>query len=270
MKYVKVAQSFLGKLHDFDNKFQLLINQSNQHQAENENIELREIIDDYSSFITNPDHEKYWLHLDSSTEIVTLIEKLRANSSVCVKLMEKYRALKLLHENEEIADYFRNIEDCIEKEFGGFQITNQSKVLLVGSGAFPMTLLLIAERTGAEVFGIDIDDEAIQLGRQVVHKLGKHLPIQIYNKPVEDLAAIQQISHIIFSSTVSCKYDILEQLYDVTKQDVIVAMRYGDGLKSLFNYPMRTVDATKWQLVEQIMHPQSVFDIALYQKAQSI
>jgi len=45
-------------------------------------------------------------------------------------------------------------------------------------------------------------------------------------------------------------------------------MRYGDGLKSLFNYPMQKVDETKWQLIEKIIHPQSVFDVILYQKVQ--
>ena len=44
-------------------------------------------------------------------------------------------------------------------------------------------------------------------------------------------------------------------------------MRYGDQLKSLFNYPMRATDSTKWKLVDQILRPDDVFDIALYQKA---
>ncbi|MEY9978453.1 nicotianamine synthase family protein [Lysinibacillus sp. RC79] len=259
--------AFLKKLHYFDKKFKLFINQNNDHLIV-EYSELCGIIDDYSSFIINHDNQKQWNNFDQSIEILSLVENLRNNSSVCVQIMEKYRALVLSHEKEEITNYFLNIENCIEREFRGFQITSQSKVLLVGSGPFPITLLMIAERTGAEVFGIDIDDEAIQLGKHVVNKLGSHLSIQIDNKSVRELAVIKQISHIIFSSTVSYKYDILDQLYDLTNKDVLIAMRYGNGLKSLFNYPMQKVDETKWHIIEKIIHPQSVFDVILYQKVQ--
>jgi len=264
---VKDIDAFLKKLHYFDKKFKVFINQ-NYDQLMDEYSALCEIIDEYSSFIINHDNERQWTNLEQSVEIVSLVENLRNNSSVCVQIMEKYRALVLSNENEAFTDYFRNIEDCIEKESVSFQMTSQSKVLMVGSGSFPITLLMIAERTGAEVFGIDIDEEAIRLGKYVVSKLGSHLSIQIDNKTVEELGVIKQISHIIFSSTVNSKYDILDQLYDVTNKDVRIAMRYGDGLKSLFNYPMQKVDETKWQLIEKIIHPQSVFDVILYQKVQ--
>ncbi|MGE7946862.1 SAM-dependent methyltransferase [Lysinibacillus sp. NPDC093688] len=263
---MKGSVTFLRKLHYFVGKLEFLIDKHNQDQMVGYYLELEEAIDDYSSFITNSENENQWDNLEQTFEISLLIEKLRKMSSDCVKMMEKYWALKYLHENEEMTDYFRNIESCIEKELSGFHITNKSKVLLVGSGPFPITLLSIAKRTGAEVLGIDIDDEAILLGRQVAAKLGNHT-IQIENKSVNELQSIQLISHIIFSSTVNCKYDILEQLHDLTNKDVMIAMRYGNALKSLFNYPMQTVDATKWRIVENIAVPHGVFDIALYQKA---
>lgn len=267
MGQVKEIDAFVKRLHYFDQKFKLFIKQNNDYLI-GEYLALCQIIDDYSAFIINPANEEHWNNLEQSIEIMSLVESLRNNASVCVRIIEKYRALELRDKSEEITGYFRNIEDCIEKEFGGFQITNQSKVLLVGSGSFPITLLRIAERTGAEVFGIDIDDEAIHLGKHVVNKLGSHLSIQIDKKSVGELEVIQQISHIIFSSTVSCKYDILGQVYDLTNKDVRIAMRYGNGLKSLFNYPMQKVDETKWHIIEEIIHPQSVFDVILYQKVQ--
>ncbi|MGE8033913.1 MULTISPECIES: nicotianamine synthase family protein [unclassified Lysinibacillus] len=262
---MKDSETLLMKLHYFASMLEFLIDKHNQDQMVGYYSELEEVIDDYSSFITNSENENQWHNLKQTYEISLLIEKLRKMSADCVKIMEKHWALKYLHETEEMTDYFRNIEGCIEKEHSGFPITNKSKVLVVGSGPFPITLLSIATRTGADVLGIDIDDEAILLGRQVATKLGNHT-IQIENKSVDELQSIQQISHIIFSSTVNCKYDILEQLHDLTNKDVMIAMRYGNGLKSLFNYPMETVDATKWRIVEKIAVSQGVFDIALYQK----
>jgi len=264
---VNDIELLLKKLKYFDKKFKFMIQQNKDHLLINYD-ELCELMDDYSSFIINRDNEKQWKHIKQSIEILSLIDNLRNNSAVCVQILEKHWAVILSHEEKEMTDYFRNIGACIGKEFGGFQVTSQSKVLLIGSGSFPITLLMVAEQTGADVFGIDIDDEAIQLSKHLVNKLGSHLSIQIDKKTLEELTVMQQISHVIFSSTVSNKYDILDQLYDVTNKDVLIAMRYGNGLKSLFNYPRQNVDENKWHIIEEVMQPQHVFDVVLYQKVQ--
>ncbi|SDZ38881.1 Methyltransferase domain-containing protein [Evansella caseinilytica] len=231
--------------------------------------ELEQLINEYTSFITSKHKKKIWkqLELQTSSEWRQLAADLRRESAQCVAMMEKYRALKLLYGKEELTDYFQNIESCIEREFQRFPITSDAKVLLVGSGAFPMTPLLIARRTMAEVVGIDIDDEAIQLGRNVIEKLGNGLHIRLVNQSLEKLPFIKHATHVIFSSTVEAKYDMLHQLHALTKTNVVVAVRYGDQLKSLFNYPMREVDAQKWKLAEKIVQPNHIFDIALYKKA---
>ncbi|GGF62331.1 hypothetical protein GCM10010912_04340 [Paenibacillus albidus] len=231
--------------------------------------ELEQVIDDYSKFVTNADNKLAWERMapESSRALNPIVVELRKLSSLCVAIMEKYRALKLQSGAIETADYFRNIEACIDKEFGSFQITSDSKLLLIGSGSFPMTPLLIAKRTGAEVVGIDIDEEAIALGLMVVEKLGAGLNIRLEQTRVEELDIVRDLTHIIFSSTVAQKYDLLEQLYPLTNKDIVVSMRYGDGLKSLFNYPMREVGSRTWSLVDNILRPHDLFDIALYKKA---
>ncbi|MFD0770036.1 nicotianamine synthase family protein [Bacillus sp. CGMCC 1.60114] len=249
---------FLEKFDDLAGRYDHTINNCS---------ELESLIDDYSKFITNERNKVAWKQLQESSDLNQLVADLRKKSALCVAIMEKYHALKLLSGNAKMTDYFKNIESCIEKEFGSFQITSESKVLLVGSGSFPMTLLLIAKRTGAEVVGIDIDDEAIQLGRNVVEKLGNGLNIRVEKILVENLDFTKDVTHIIFSSTVESKYDILDQLHTLTNENVVVAMRYGDQLKSLFNYPMREIDGQKWKMLENILRPDHVFDIALYKKA---
>ncbi|NRR23382.1 class I SAM-dependent methyltransferase [Brevibacillus sp. MS2.2] len=233
--------------------------------------ELEKIIDEYSSFITDERNKEAWEQLEQSivSHLDQLVEDVRKSSAICVAIMEKYRALKLLDGIADKTDYFQNIESCIEEEFGSFQVTADSKVLMVGSGSFPMTPLLIAKRTGAEVVGIDIDEEAIKLGRSVVERLGSGLPIRLEQEFVERLDVTKDATHIIFSSTVANKYDLLEQLHPLTNEQVIVAIRYGNQMKSLFNYPMREVDERKWTLIETILRPDHVFDIALYKKASA-
>ncbi|MFJ7472079.1 class I SAM-dependent methyltransferase [Peribacillus frigoritolerans] len=259
--------TFQEYLSEFSEKFDGLAG-SYDHTINNCS-ELESLIDHYSKFITNETNKEAWkqLEIQESGDLNQFVVNLRRKSALCVAIMEKYRAIKLLDGNSEKADYLKNIESCIEKEFGSFQITSESKVLLVGSGSFPMTPLLIAKRTGAEVVGIDIDDEAIQLGRNVVEKLGNGLNIRLEKILVGNLDFTKNVTHIIFSSTVENKYDILDQLHTLTNENVVVAMRYGNQLKSLFNFPSKEVDGQKWKMVEEILRPDHVFDIALYKKA---
>ena len=233
-----------------------------------QNLEMEAAIDDYSRFITDDDHKEAWEKLEQQMPdgLSELVSDIRKTSALCVAISEKYRALKLLGGEEMKTCYFDNIEACIEEEFGSFRVTSESKVLLVGSGSFPMTPLLIAKETGAEVIGVDIDEEAVVLGRKVVDRLGSGLKIRLERASVEEIDDVKDVTHIIFSSTVAPKYDLLDQLHALTNERVVIAMRYGNQLKSLFNYPMREVDGNKWTLVENILRSKQVFDIALYAK----
>ncbi|MBD1381799.1 methyltransferase domain-containing protein [Metabacillus arenae] len=264
---MNAAEQFKVSLKEFSQKFHNLA-VSYDHTVNNCS-KLESLIDAYSNFITNKENKETWERLEQqkSSDLKQLVVDLRKKSALCVAIMEKYRALKLQNGEAEITDYFKNIESCIEEEFGSFQVTSDSKVLLVGSGAFPMTPILIAKCTGAEVVGIDIDAEAIELGQNVVEKLGRGLNIRLEKVLVEKLDFTKDATHIIFSSTVESKYDILDQLHTLTNKRVEVAMRYGNQLKSLFNYPLRKVNEQKWEVVEHILRPDNVFDIALYKKA---
>ncbi|RUT35798.1 class I SAM-dependent methyltransferase [Paenibacillus zeisoli] len=233
-------------------------------------LELEETLNEYSDFIINESNHiewEEWEKQQASSEYTNLLDELRIKSALCVTLMEKYRGRRLLSGQTDSTEYFRNIESSIREELGGFRVQSDSKVLLVGSGSFPMTPLYIAKQTGAEVIGIDIDDEAIDLGRKVINKLGKGLKIKLENKFIEQLEDIRGVSHIIFSSTVAMKYDLLNQLHPLTNEQVVVAMRYGNQLKSIFNYPKQETDPRKWELTDTIIHPKHVFDVAIYKKA---
>ncbi|MFC4098709.1 SAM-dependent methyltransferase [Paenibacillus xanthanilyticus] len=233
--------------------------------------ELEQAIDRYTAWITDRANQSAWERLAEQEpgEFDQLVPAIRRDSARCVAMMEKYRARKLLGGETAAASYFADIEARIEEEFGRFRAAPSSKVLLVGSGSFPMTPLYIARQTGAEVVGIDIDEEAIDLGRKVTAKLGEGLPIRLERALLEELNFTMEATHVIFSSTVDVKYELLDRLHALTNDQVVVAMRYGDGFKSLFNYPMEHVHDRKWRLTEQLQRPDRVFDIAIYTKASA-
>ncbi|MBB6633347.1 class I SAM-dependent methyltransferase [Cohnella thailandensis] len=260
--YLRLRRS----LTDFLEKFSSLATSS--PDSFRGSSELERVIDDYSRFILEERNRTEWGQLEphQAAELSPVADELRETSALCVAMMEKHRAWKLLGGEEDHTEYFDNIEAGIQEEFGRFYLDSDSKVLLVGSGAFPMTPLYIARRTGAEVLGIDIDQDAIELGRKVIARLGGGLRIRLENRFLEQLEGIGEFTHIIFSSTVALKYELLDQLHSLTKANVAVAMRFGNDLKSLFNYPMQETDPRKWQLADVVLHPDQVFDIAYYKK----
>lgn len=232
--------------------------------------DLEAVMADYSDLVTDPRHEEPFAALTHDPGADGLVHDLRRQSARCAAVMEKYRALRLLDGHDGAVGYFANVESCIDEEFGAVAPDQDSKVLLVGSGSFPMTLLNVARRTGAAAAGVDIDAESVELGRRVVDLLGTGLDITLEARPARELAFTRSATHIVFSSTVAAKYELLHALYDVTRDDVVVAMRFGDGLKSLFNYPMRDVDPERWRLVETIRRQDQVFDIAIYARQPAL
>jgi hypothetical protein len=231
--------------------------------------EMEKTIGEFTSFILDKKNEEIWRGIEQQNDdhLEIRIAELREQSAFSVWGMEKYRAIELQKNRHGIANYFSNIEACIETEFDSFEITSDSKVLLIGSGAFPMTPLLIAKKTGAEVVGIDIDPEAISLSRMIVDLMGEKFNITIEDSTVDQLGFTGKATHIVIASTIKEKFDILKSLHVLTNKNIVVAVRYGDGLKSLFNYPSQNVDSSLWNVAKNILHPENVFDTILYKKA---
>lgn len=185
-------------------------------------VDLENLIDEYSQWILQPLAEHHYLTWNDLETKISFTKKLQEVSAKCVKQVEVIRAQRLLNGRASTSGYFENIEHCINEEFGRWQIGQNDKLLLIGSGAYPMTLIQVAKETGAAVIGIDIDSEAVDLGQRVVNVLAPNEDIVISNQTVDQLEDIQSVTHIIFSSTIPIKYDILNELYTLTNDEVVV------------------------------------------------
>lgn len=266
MTNVKDVNSLLGKLDVFINRF-TKINSDFLNDAHSPDDAQRALVE-YTEFILDSKNKQTWDGFINPEikEIKDRIINVRRESAHCVWAMEKYRAMTLISTNDKSADYFKNIEGCIEDEFGKFVVNKDSRILLIGVGAFPMTPLLIAKNTGAKVVGIDIDEEAVEYAKKVIDILGKGLDIEVNTQSYADLEFTREATHIIIASTIFEKFDILQNLYSLTNKDVVVSMRYGNGFKSLFNYPLADILNGTWKKAESIYFDNNVFDVAMYTK----
>jgi hypothetical protein len=254
---IKDVKYFLSEFRQFNNAY---IKNIRDYTG------LEKTIDAFSSFVSCGMNEEIWEKLQHKDDIIKLNEELREEAIFCLKNFEKRKTMELQNNRHNISNYFKDMEICIEAEISCFEITSNSKVMFIGAGAFPTSSLLIAKRTGAEVVGVDIDSEAVRLARTVVSTLGNTGRITITDCSVDKLDFTKIATHIILASTVKSKFDILSQLYPITNKNVVIAVRYGNGFKSLFNYPLQEVSETFWQLVNTVSIPESIFDIAVYKK----
>ena len=62
-----------------------------------------------------------------------------------------------------------------------------------------MTLIQVAKETGASVIGIDIDPQAVDLGRRIVNVLAPNEDITITDQKVSELKDIKDVTHIILA-----------------------------------------------------------------------
>ena len=80
--------------------------------------------------------------------------------------MEVIRARRLLDGQASTTGYFDNIEHCIDEEFGQCSIASNDKLLLVGSGAYPMTLIQAAKKQVLQLSVLILIHKAVDLGRR--------------------------------------------------------------------------------------------------------
>ncbi|GIQ68373.1 hypothetical protein DUZ99_00970 [Xylanibacillus composti] len=200
-----------------------------------------------------------WGHLQ---EIVELVDQLRFTSNQALCNLEKFQSQKLLEQKESMSEYLSMLSMAVKQEIPNFHLQPNSRILFIGSGSFPISPLTLSRETGAEVLCVDIDEEAVLFGTKVADALGMQDKVRFVGTYEEGLAYIRQATHIFIASLVERKYELLEMLKTELPSNAIVILRYGNGLKSLFNYPFEMGLATGWQLTSLLKHD-GIYDTAI-------
>ena len=74
-------------------------------------------------------------------------------------------SFKILSEN-----YLMLYDELIKKEIVMAQITKKTNVLVIGCGSLPVTPILIALKTDADIIGIDYDKKAVDRAINFINK----------------------------------------------------------------------------------------------------
>ncbi|WP_158299509.1 nicotianamine synthase family protein [Paenibacillus antri] len=207
---------------------------------------LKERIDKLCRFMTDEDNENLWLLYGFHDDVRAHAQRLRESSAQAVCDMEKYHSLCLCDEGRTIFEYLSTLSDSVKEEFVRCRIDETSNVLFIGSGAFPLSALTIAKETGASVLGLDIDTEAVRLSNKIAEASGLRENVRFSGVRIREIDSIREVTHVIIASLVPQKKELLDELKSIVDPNAKIIVRYGNGLKSVFNYPMEGVPDDAW------------------------
>lgn len=242
---MKRKYSLLLDLKSFNYEISLLKDYSNEHADCYELLQLK--LDTLCQYIMNEQHHESWEQWGHNEEIIHQSEKLRSTSNQALCELEKYQSSQLLQNKESLSEYLTLLSSSIKKELLDFEFYSDSRVLFIGSGAFPLSALTIARETGAEVLCLDVDEEAVNLGGKIAEIAGLRNRIRFSGSYVEGLHYALKSTHIFIASLVGNKCEVLEKLKPAISPETSIILRYGNGIKSIFNYPLAIDVGNEWE-----------------------
>ncbi|MBT2571515.1 nicotianamine synthase family protein [Planococcus sp. ISL-110] len=229
---------------------------------------LTKKLDDLSRFVVSEDNNKQWQLWEGDTEIMKYSEKLRDASSNAICTIEKYHSLCALSNKTDLSEYMSTLCDSVNGQLEAFEFNKESKIIFIGSGAFPISALTIARQTDAEIMCLDIDLEAVETGKNMAELSGLEKRVSFTNKTVSELSFITEATHVVIASLVKNKLEVLADLSSVISQDTKVIIRYGNGLKSLFNYPLYQDLSDEWNCIN-IEQSEHFYDTVILKKTSA-
>jgi 2-polyprenyl-3-methyl-5-hydroxy-6-metoxy-1,4-benzoquinol methylase len=197
---------------------------------------LKNKLDGLSDFIHKEENIQNWQLWHSNSEVQELSRSMRETSIHALRVLEKYQAGHGQMDEIQLSKYIDILSTSVQSEVACLQIDQQCKVLFIGSGAFPVSVLTIAQETGAEVVGQDMDEEAVDLAEQASAMSEAASRVTFTHQPLKELAYTKEATHIIVASHVENKHEVLEDLRQLVSSHAKILVRYGNGVKSLFNY----------------------------------
>ncbi|GAB6169367.1 pseudopaline biosynthesis protein CntL [Clostridium carnis] len=199
-------------------------------------IVLKDKLDYVCNFILDSSNNLKWNQYVSKEDYDTLVKDLRNSTSMALGWVEKCQARSILNGKVDSFKYSDKLKLAVQNEILEFDINNTSKILFIGSGAMPITAFTINDETNAEVTCLDIDNEALYLSKKLSKKYGVK-NISFSSEDIKDLE-LSRFTHIIIASLVEEKLNIAKYLLDKISMNTKIILRYGNNLKSIFNYPL--------------------------------
>lgn len=230
---------------------------------------LKDKLDELCHFMVNEDSKQKWNLWANDEEIRLHSDQLREIAVQALCDIEKHQSVCTCNNQLNISDYIDVLSGSVKEELKLFGIDSTSKVLFIGSGAFPLSALTIAKETGADVMCLDIDAEAVHLGREIAEVSGLESQVQFSGNSARELEFLKEATHVVIASLVQNKLEVIDDLKDSVNENVKIILRYGNGLKSIFNYPLENDLSAEWDQIRITRH-HSIYDTLILEPRKNL
>ncbi len=141
---------------------------------------------------------------------------LKENFLRIESIIEKISAKNLLEHSEDdiFQEKISRHEPLMILDGKYLGIESNSIVAILGSGALPITGLILAKNFSCHVICIDMDNESLEISRKIVEKQGLISHFSFINANVLDLDFIKcDFSHIVMVAFLKQKDEIIDHIY---------------------------------------------------------
>jgi|GEM_PF-340679 len=204
-------------------------------------------LDRLCEFILDEDNGRCWRRCANDAVTRMAAERLREASARSLGLVEKMKARQVYARERDADLYTALLSASAREEWERVRGRRGAKVMFIGAGAFPVSAITIARETSAEVLCVDIDEEAVRHGTELARYLGMKQTFRYTDGHLSEPEFARAATHVFIASLVPEKLDILRELRPRVRSDCRIVVRYGNGLKSLFNYPLDPGALTDWR-----------------------
>lgn len=216
-------------------------------------------------FILDPTFAAIWSQWERDSIVAHHAGLLRRTAVNAVCELEKYLSRRFASGPGPCSRYLQGLSHTVQGEVAALGIDASARVMLVGAGALPTTALSLARETGAEIYGIDIDEEAVRLAQNVVSCCGLDGQVHISGLSIASHWFTANATHFIVASLVARKDQILAAIAGHMRPDAKILLRYGSGIKLLFNYQIDFDPSIHWH-TEPISLPHAYYEAMVLRK----
>lgn len=179
---------------------------------------------------------------------------------------EVYRSFGLIEkelgrrqpERGSLTRYLSAVSRAALKEAEFLKLDHRSKLLFIGCGARPVSSHALCASFGCQVVGVDLDPECVEGARRYARCLAQssRLSFILGDGAEIDLTGF---SHVIVASLVENKAGVLRNLASGAPPEVRVALRFGEGLHRLMNYPLPEAPIANWRSFSLDPNPRGLY-----------
>ena len=145
-------------------------------------------------------------------------------------------AQRLARGQVSLAEYFlhERFETLIKRELSLLTDLKLKRILVIGSGALPVSALLVHLQTGAPVDCLPRGPETIEISRQVIERAGYSGAVQVSGAQISEID-LKGYDLVLIELPLTQKKSILKSLRKRCRPDCLVLCRTTHGLRKLLH-----------------------------------